>query len=145
MQNRRFLKGGFALPTVLIASVVMLTILTVSVSSVAAVRTALKSQYYEQLAQVAGEAGVAYAKACLAKNGNVPQWTNAAPLKPNTDCSGVDLAGVACPADAGCSVMKNGPVMGFQFHPERSGPEGVAFLGRTLRYMIESEGSLKKC
>ena len=44
-----------------------------------------------------------------------------------------------------CSVMKNGPVMGFQFHPERSGPEGVAFLGRTLRYMIESEGSLKKC
>ena len=110
MQNRRFLKGGFALPTVLIASVVMLTILTVSVSSVAAVRTALKSQYYEQLAQVAGEAGVAYAKACLAKNGNVPQWTNAAPLKPNTDCSGVDLAGVACPADAGCSVMKNGTV-----------------------------------
>lgn len=110
MQNRRFLKGGFALPTVLIASVVMMIILTVSVSSVAAIRTALKVQYYEQLAQVAGEAGVAYAKACLAKNGNVAQWTNALPLKPNTDCSGNALAGVTCPGDARCAVMTNGTI-----------------------------------
>lgn len=110
MQNRRFLKGGFALPTVLIASVVMMIILTVSVSSVAAIRTALKAQYYEQLAQVAGEAGVAYAKACLAKNGNIPQWTNAQPLKPNTDCSGVALSGFTCPGDDRCAVMTNGTI-----------------------------------
>ncbi|MGH7218187.1 MAG: glycine-rich domain-containing protein [Candidatus Microsaccharimonas sp.] len=81
-------KGGFALPTVLIASVVMLTVLAVSVTSVTAVRTSLKAQYYEQLAKVAGEAGVAYAKACLAKNGNVPLWTDAKPLTPATDCAG---------------------------------------------------------
>ena len=93
-------RGGFALPTVLIASVVMLTILAVSVSSVTAVRTSLKTQYYEQLAKEAGEAGVAYAKACLAKNGNVPLWTNAKPLLPNTDCSGNAIAGVTCPANA---------------------------------------------
>lgn len=84
---------GFALPTVLIASVVLLTVLAVSVSATATVRTTLKNQYYAQLAQVAGEAGVAYAKACLAANGNVPQWTNAKPLTPATDCSGNLLLG----------------------------------------------------
>lgn len=79
---------GFALPTVLIASVVLLTVLAVSITATTAVRTALKDQYYAQLAQIAGEAGVAYAKACLAANGNVPLWTDEKPLKPNTDCSG---------------------------------------------------------
>lgn len=39
-----------------------------------------------------------------------------------------------------CSAMRNGSVAGFQFHPERSGPDGVAFLGRVLRHMIESRG-----
>ena len=91
MHNRRISRGGFALPTVLIASVVMLTILVVSVSSVAAVRVTLKTQYYEQLAKSAGEAGVAYAKACLSKNGNVPLWTDAKPLRPSTDCAGNSL------------------------------------------------------
>ena len=79
---------GFALPTVLIASVVMLIVLAVSVTSVVAVRTALKTQYYEQLAKTAGEAGVAYAKACLAKSGNIPTWTDAKPLTPSSDCTG---------------------------------------------------------
>ena len=79
---------GFALPTILIASVVMLTVLLVSVTSTTAVRTAMFNQYYSQLAQAAGEAGVEYAKACLQANANVPAWTNAKPLMPNTDCSG---------------------------------------------------------
>lgn len=88
MHINRGSRRGFALPTVLIASVVMLTILAASVSSVVAVRNAIKGQYYEQLAKAAGEAGVAYAKACLAKNGNVPLWSNAKPLTPATDCAG---------------------------------------------------------
>jgi len=79
---------AFALPTVLIASVVLLSVLAVSVTATAAVRTTLKNQYYAQLAQVAGEAGVAMAKACLANSENVPQWSNAKPLTPATDCSG---------------------------------------------------------
>lgn len=81
-------KYGFALPTVLIASVVMLMVMSVAVSSVVSVRTALKAQYYEQLARTAGEAGIAYANACLAKNGNVPLWSDAKPLTPSTDCAG---------------------------------------------------------
>ncbi|MEO6110055.1 MAG: glycine-rich domain-containing protein [Candidatus Saccharimonadales bacterium] len=94
MQYRQSVfRKGFALPTVLIASIVLISVLVVAVSATTAIRTALKNQYYAQLAQVAGEAGVAYAKACLAANGNVPQWTNAKPLQPNTDCSGNQLAG----------------------------------------------------
>lgn len=52
------LKQGFALPTVLIASVVLLTVLAVSVTATTAARTTLKNQYYAQLAQIAGEAGL---------------------------------------------------------------------------------------
>ena len=81
-------RKGFALPTVLIASIVLLTVLAVAVSATTAVRTVLVNQYYAQLAQVAGEAGTAYAKSCLAANGNVPQWTDAKPLTPATDCFG---------------------------------------------------------
>lgn len=104
MEIRRQQQRGFALPTVLIASVVLMTVLAVSVSSVASVRITLKEQYYEQLAKVAGEAGVAYAKACLAKNGNVPLWTDAKPLTPATDCAG-NITISPCPASTGCSVV----------------------------------------
>ncbi len=82
------LRQGFALPTVLIASVVLLTILAVSVTATTSARTTLKNQYYTQLAQIAGEAGVAYAQACLQASGNVPTWTDAKPLTPSTDCNG---------------------------------------------------------
>lgn len=102
MNRQHIVKGGFALPTVLIASVVMLTILATSVTSVVAVRNSLKVQYYEQLAKLAGEAGVAYAKACLAGNGNVPLWTDAKPLTPGSDCSGNESG---CPSDPKCSVL----------------------------------------
>ena len=108
MKSRRL--RGFALPTVLIASIVMLTVLLVAVSSTAAVRASLTGQYYNQLSKTAGEAGAAYAKACLAANNGVPLWTDANPLMPNTNCSGVQLAGFTCPtlvADARCSVSTN--------------------------------------
>jgi len=107
----RVVRGGFALPTILIASVVMLMVLLVSVSSTATVRTAIKNQYYQQLAQVAGEAGIAYAEACLAANGNVPLWSDASPLRPNTNCSGVET--VSCPTTSVnplCSVTLNDTV-----------------------------------
>lgn len=82
------MKKGFALPTVLIASVVLLMVLAVSVTATTATRNGLKTQYYAQLAQSAGEAGVAFANACLRLSGNVPTWTNAKPLTPATNCNG---------------------------------------------------------
>lgn len=98
-------RSGFALPTVLIASIVMLTVLAVSVSAATSIRTNLKSQYYSQLAQAAGDAGIAYAKACLAANGNIPTWSNANPLRPNTNCAGTVTGGY--PA----SVATNGDIV----------------------------------
>jgi hypothetical protein len=106
---------GFALPTILISSIVMLVVLLVAVSSASTVRTTIKAQYYEQLAKVAGEAGIAYAEACLNANGGVPQWVSG-PLKPNTDCTGTDLPAAttafctANPRDSKCSVMINGNI-----------------------------------
>jgi len=102
-------KKGFALPTILISSVIMLTVLLVSVSSTTAIRSAILTQYYSQLAQVAGDAGVAYAQACLAQNSNVPLWNDAKPLTPSTDCSGNTL-GLICPGAVNCYVSLNGNV-----------------------------------
>lgn len=97
---------GFALPTVLIASIVMLTVLLVAVTSTAAIRVALVSQYYNQLAQTAGDAGAAYAKACLITNNGKPLWNNTNKLKPDTDCAGVQLASCPTnPATAACHAV----------------------------------------
>lgn len=78
----------------------MLTVLAVTVTSTSSIRTNLKTQYRAQLAQAAGDAGIAYAKACLAANNNVPTWTDAKPLTPGTDCSGDPLV-----YDAAVEVM----------------------------------------
>lgn len=88
----------------------MLTVLLVSVASTAAVRVSLMAQNYNVLAENASDAGMAHAKACLAANGNVPQWSDSKPLLPNTDCAGNPLPGLACPAgslDARCYVAIN--------------------------------------
>lgn len=89
---------AFALPAVLISSIVMLIVMLSAVTSTVAVRVSLDSQYYNMLARNAGDAGTAYAKACLAANGNVAKWSDAKPLMPNTDCSGNQLAGFTCTA-----------------------------------------------
>jgi len=83
-QNKR----GFALPTVLIASVVMLMVLVTAVSATTAVRSALENQRYTELAKTAADAGVVFAEACLRISDNAVTWSDAQPLKPNTDCNG---------------------------------------------------------
>ena len=82
---------GFALPSVLIASLIMLIVLFASMSSVISVRSAIKQQYYNRLAVTAAEAGLNYAKACLEKNDYVPQWTIDRPLTVDSDCAGVHV------------------------------------------------------
>lgn len=104
---------GFALPTILISSIVMLIVLLASVSSTTAVRTAMKAQYYSQLAQVAGESGIAYAEACLNASAGIPTWSDIKPLTASTDCNGDQLAGFTCPTtsvDVRCSVTRNGNI-----------------------------------
>lgn len=114
MVNRQ---KAFALPTVLIASVVMLTVLTVTLTSVSASRSALESQYYQRLAREAAESGLAKAQACLATNNYEPQWSNASPLRPQTNCLGATDSG------ASAYVLNTS---GIRTYYEVSGPEAVA-------------------
>jgi alpha-tubulin suppressor-like RCC1 family protein len=80
-------KEGFALPTVLIASVVMLIVLLSAIGASASVRSAIDSQYYNQLGREAVESGLALATECLKLN-TAPNWTDAAPLRPTSGCVG---------------------------------------------------------
>jgi alpha-tubulin suppressor-like RCC1 family protein len=90
---RQLSTGGhskaFALPTVLIASTVMLIILTFTLTSVqSGISSALDSSHYNRYAKTAAQSGLVMAKACLRANNYVASWSSD-PLKPNTNCSGV--------------------------------------------------------
>lgn len=92
----RVKERGFALPTILLVSTVMLTILTASIAAAAASRVSLDSQYYNQLARQAAQSGIARANECLLGNGYTPQWSTVAAtrdLRPNSDCTGATMAG----------------------------------------------------
>lgn len=92
-------KRGFALPTVMIASVVMLIVLLSSLTSTSSVSSSIRSQFYNKLAEDAAEAGLAMAKSCLDKNG-IPGWSTASPLRPSTACTG----GAGCSSGNACFV-----------------------------------------
>ena len=88
-------QDGFALPTILIASVVMLIVLVSAVTATESVRTALDRQYYDQLAHEAAESGLAYAQQCLQNSGYIPSWSNSYPLRPDRDCGGINSNGAS--------------------------------------------------
>ncbi len=83
-------REGFALPTILIASFVMLLVLTTTLASVSSgVIASLQTAHYNRYAKVAADSGLAMARACLKANNYEPQWTTSSPLRPNSNCSGV--------------------------------------------------------
>lgn len=87
---------GFVLPSVILVSVMMLALLVAALQITQATSNSLRVQYYQQLAAEAAEAGVVKAHACIAAPTNLdkkPTWTNAKPLKPETDCNGNTVAG----------------------------------------------------
>lgn len=87
---------GFALPTVLIASTVMLIVLASTLVSVTSgVVTSLNDRHFDTLTKAASQSGLAMAQACLKANSYVPTWTDASPLRPNTDCQGAVQTGMS--------------------------------------------------
>lgn len=99
---------GFALPTVVVSSLILMMVLAGMLSTTSSTRVALEEQYYNQLSREAAEAGQIKAAACIAQTGT-PAWTDAKPLMPNTDCSGNVLA--ACPANvADCYIATSGNI-----------------------------------
>lgn len=85
--------SGFTLPSVLITSIVLMTVLLAGLQLSAATARSLREQYYYQLAREAAESGVAYAQECLQKNSNLARWSDVNQLRPQTDCTGVAQAG----------------------------------------------------
>ena len=97
--NRKYAVGaqltvGFALPTILISSIVMLIVLLSSVSAASGIRSALNEQYYNQLAKTAAESGLVRAEECLKQNNYSPTgWTDSLKLRPDTTCTGAQISG----------------------------------------------------
>jgi len=111
--SNKLFRAGFALPSVMIASLVLISVLLVSVTGMSTLRVALKNQYYGQLAQLAAEAGVEYAKSCLKLNNGVASWSGST-LKVNTDCRGNELTD--CPpssSNSSCYVVNNGKIQSY--------------------------------
>lgn len=140
-KNRLF-KAGFALPSIMIASLILISVLIVSVTGMSALRVALKNQYYGQLAQVAAEAGVEYAKSCLKANNGVATWAGST-LKINTDCRGNET--LDCPPstnNASCYVVSNGNIQTyFQVNAPTIDRDGKAGSIVSMGYTELSRGS----
>jgi len=87
--------SGFALPSVIIASVVMFIVLLASLTSVTSSSVALERLYLDKLSKEAQQSGLSMAAVCLNANGGAPLWANGKPLRPNTDCTGTDVVSCA--------------------------------------------------
>ena len=99
---------AFALPVVLITSVIMLMVLLFGLSAVSSVSAGIRNQYVDQIAQTAADAGAAMAKACMNQNGGAITWSNATPLKPNTNCNGTPTTTCTITStDDACYVLRN--------------------------------------
>ena len=123
-------RRGFALPTVLIASIVMLAILVTGLVSGVAASTALRTQGYQRLADLASESGAEMARACLNANYQRVTWTASKPLTPATNCNG-DVVG----GQSAYVVDANGIRTTFQVPP----PETAAGV-----YTIVTNGTLER-
>lgn len=90
------LPKGFALPTVLISSVVLLLLLMVGIEGVANMRQNMDAQYYTQLAKEAAESGVQQLENCINKSfeNDIPLTTSTV-YTPNMQCDGSAMAGVS--------------------------------------------------
>lgn len=67
----------------------------VSVSVASGTTTALDTTHYNRYARNAAQSGLEMAVACLKANSYTVTWSNANPLRPNTNCSGAVQGGVA--------------------------------------------------
>lgn len=85
-------KDGYSLVLIVLMSTFILVVLAGAMRVVTQSYIYSQEEYYYKLAQEAGEAGTAYANACLDANNAEQSWTPAAgsagPLRPETDCLG---------------------------------------------------------
>lgn len=90
---------GFALPTILLASTLMMIVLVVAVSALASISVSMQSQYMDQLAREAAESGLTRGADCIHQNSGVAQWGGPSTpnLYPTSGCGGASATpGVSC-------------------------------------------------
>lgn len=100
MHRYRTREQGFALPTVVISSLILFMILVAAVGSATSVRVALEEQYYNHVARDTIETAAARSKECVL-HGNMPISTN---ITPATNCSGVTVSGFSPYAQNGNGI-----------------------------------------
>lgn len=103
---------GFTLPSVIIASVLMMILLTAALQIAAASSHALREQYYNQLARGAAESGIVRARAC-APNGLQAPWRHGRThyLHPKSTCSGDSDSA----STAHYKIISNKPRIGLRY------------------------------
>lgn len=82
---------GFALPDILIISLIVLIVLSSLASFTSLAFRGIHKDYYQTLAEEAAEAGTAYATSCLWRSGKSQTWgsnRSRPDLSPATDCNG---------------------------------------------------------
>lgn len=89
MYRRRTLEQGFALPTIVISSLVLFMILVAAVGSATSIRVALDEQFYDRVARDTIETAAARSKECVL-NGELQENVD---VSPSTNCSGVTVGG----------------------------------------------------
>ena len=110
--------SGFALPTIVISSIILMILLVTSLTSVTSIRTSLNEQYGTMAGREAAEAGINYAKVCLKSvlgSATTSQWSNSASqdLRSGDDCTGTAIVGGNCTAGSGldyCYVLNEGNI-----------------------------------
>lgn len=90
-KHYRFARA-FTLPTVMITSLVMLTLLLAALQLSTAATNALQAQYYNQLAREAAESGARMVERCL-KESNFDSSMVGKTLTPKTNCTGGVVSG----------------------------------------------------
>ncbi len=96
------MKRGFALPTVLIATTVMIFVLFSALAAAASMSGGLREQYYSKIAREAAESGIIRARECLLDNNFELEWKTVS-LHPNNGCSG----GAECDNASNCYMYSD--------------------------------------
>ncbi|MES2876448.1 MAG: ricin-type beta-trefoil lectin domain protein [Patescibacteria group bacterium] len=141
--NKQQLKSttGFALPTVMIASVVMLMVLLSGLVAASSTNAAIRAQYEQKQIGLAADAGVAMANACLMLSNNIPTWDGKT-LRPNTDCNGDPIVG----APAGSEYVLNTPTLKTTFQVPTivvvAGTQRVAVTGTLQKFRSSSPSTV---
>lgn len=82
---------GFVLPTIVIAAVVLMTVLTATLSLMSGMSSSVNQQYLDQLAREAAESGANHIASCM----NTGVFVAGTTITPQTNCNGVVQSGAS--------------------------------------------------